>query len=1002
MRDLLLFRLLARREHDDERLPGLLDELAQEPLRERAPFFGPLVELAEADGADRSLRRRALAALRGATGLLATQAAVGALGDESLALDALCVLAIVASSEPARWAHVVFHESAAVRAAGLGLSRDKKAPSTWDLCLIADPHLREDVLSRMETETLDPPGGLAVLVDLVRAGVLPSAAAWKILCARPALTATAKSTLRHRDPSLVTRFLATAPAGPDFSLLEGTYGEGDTLVSVIPDETSEALERTLASARTAEQDLATAAWVDIRDRGPTPSRLALLARFHPASLRSPRLTQAHVRTAAETYLRSAVAGKDADVDDLLKERALLPDGRVDLRCAAAFLRLCHKKPFERLQQVVSAPLLTMALLEEPIEDAVLLLSLTDADHAGRREVLGLVPLSHVERTRADVLAALAARGPESLLGFVAGEPELSVALRTRDVARLDDARASTFAKALVERHGGDGVVLVLELGPEPPCALPRAVIEQAARGLETGAFVDALRKVDVDRLARVLGSIEPGSLILGKELALAEALRGHAHPGLASWSEARIAPPVEVSPPVVSRKRQGVAYESTVTPSVEACVALLGSIDPIAATDEAFSRVSSDSASFLASLDLAMVAAYGPSLEGLSPLGHAWLWRWDAHALAHLEHGLDEHGSLAALVRARLALTSSPLRARALSAIASALGTLSMRERERYLALVEEDALVALVAALSTDAALGAATALRYVARARAHDLGATARAVRLLLPDLDGSVRDVLAPLVDAAGLAPRRAVRIEPKTDEASLRAIRAATDIETLLRFTADERLEIVHEATLRLVELGEVGLAALADRIEIAQEAHGVRPILDSLSLWEAGPSRARALALRADPERPADLRFRLALAALECGVGGAAEEAIEIACSPLGASFFEPRDWEALARAMPLEDLACGLAPSPRATPTSGRSSTCSPCHPRRPRFARCAASWIKGRSAWARCAAEPPSSSTTWAMTMGSASCSASRWRTPPGAPTCSRPRPRARPGWPR
>ncbi len=916
MRDLLLFRLLARHEHDDERLPGLLDELTLEPLRERAPFFGPLVELAGSERADAELRRRALAALRGATGRLAIETAVRALDDEALALEALCLLAIVAAAEPARWAHVVFHPSAAVRAAGLALSRAGKAPRDWDLCLAADPSLREVVLATLDKEPLDPPGGLPVFVDMVRTGVLPEPAAWKVLSAGPTLAGNAKSTLRHRDPTLVAKFLATAPTGPDFSLLEGTYGEVDTLVSVFPEDAQMKLELALAKAGAAAQDLATAAWLDIRERGPTPSRLQILARFDPASLRSPKLSHADVRIAIDTYLRAGVSGMDGTVDALLAERAMLPDGRVDLRCASAFLRLCDKKPFERLQKAVAAPLLTMALLEEPIEDIVALLSLSDADDVGRREVLGLVPLSHAARTRAEVLATLAARGPQSLCAFVVGEPELSVALKLPEIAALPPERAAALAKSLVERHGADGVVLALELGPPIPSALARAVLEQAALALDTGEFVKALRALEPETLDGVLRTLQPGALLLGKELALAEALRGHAHPGLASWAEARTARPEQAPLPVVGRKRQGVAYESPSAPSVEACLALLGSMDPVAATDEAFARVSSDTAAFSAALDRAMVDAFGPTSESLSPLGHAWLWRWDAHALAHLEHGLVEHGSLAALVRARVALVSSALRVRSVAAVASAVGVLSARERDRYVDLVDDAALEAFVAALATDAALAAATALRYVARARSHDLGATVAAVRLLLPDLGGPVRDVLGPLVDAAGLAPRKNVRVEPKTDEAAIRAVRSATSVEALVRWTKDERTELVHEATLRLVELGEPGLRALIERLVEARGVEGVRPIVESISLWPEGPARARALALSEDAELPSDVRFRLALAGLECRADGAADCAISIACAS-AEPFFEPRDWEALARAVPQDTLACRLAPSPQ-------------------------------------------------------------------------------------
>lgn len=916
MQDLLLFRLLVRKEHDDERLPGLLEELANETLRERTPFFGPLVTLASDDRVPEGLRRRALAALRGATGLLTTETATEALEQPTLALDAVCLLAVIAKSEPARWAHVVFHAAPAVRAAGLALSRANDAPRTWDLCLAADPELREIVLGDATSGALEPPGGVAVLVDLLRAGMLPPEAAWKILEGHPALLGQ-HTALRYRQHSLLTRFLATAPTGPDFSILEGTADEIDVLLGAIPGDIPETLERTLAPAVMLGQALATSAWLDVRRRGPTPSRLQIIARFDPASLRSPSLSHEAVRTAAKTYVRSGVRGRDAEVDALLT-RAVLPDGRVDLFCAGAFLRLCDKKPYARLLGSIDRSLLTVALVEEPIEDVALLLSLNDEDDAGRQEIKSLVPLSHAKRTRADVLAALAIHAPESLLGFVAGEPELTVSLKTAEIAKVEGDRAAAFAKALVERHGPEALALALELGPGPTSSLGRAVIDHAALALATEAFVAAFSTLEPGTAERALAGTSPGSLPLGKERALAEHFRGHAHPGLAAWSEARVAPAEAPPPPVAARQRQGVAYRpSPASAPVEACVALLGSLDPVAATDEAFAKASSASAAFVEGLDAAMVDAFAWSHEPLSPLGHAWLWRWDAHALAHLERGLEEHGSLSALVRARLGLVSPLLRARAIAAIASALGVLSMRERPRYLALVDDAALEAFVDGLRGDASLHAATALRHVARARSHDLGPTIRAVRLVMPDLAGNVREVLAPLVEADGLPARREARVDPKPDEALVARIRSTTEIEALVRWTNDDRLVVVHEATLRLVEMGERGVSALADRIGGAPSADRVRPIIESISLWPDGPGRAQALSIVKDATRPLDVRFRVALAAIECGVSGAADLAVAIACEPCTESFFEPRDWDALARVVPLGSLAVRLAPSPQ-------------------------------------------------------------------------------------
>ncbi len=462
--DLQLFDLLVRGDHDDERVAGLLDDLAKEPIRDRAPFFGPLVEIAGDERAATSLRLRALAALRGASGLLSIETAARCLDDEALAPEAIHLLAFVARSEPARWAHVVFHPSAAIRAAGLAISRAGEATRDWDLCLVGDGALCEEVLADATAGKLAPPSGIAVLVDMVRAAALPPATAWKIVQSHPALLGQARAALRRREHALVTRFLEGSVSEPDFGLLESTEDEIDVLLSTVPDEGGELVDKTIQSAAAIGMELATSAWLDLHRRGPTPSRLSIIARFYPASLLTKTLSHADVRAASSTYLRAATRAPDWVAEKLLEARAIRADGGVDLLCAAAFVRLFDKAPFARLTAAIDPALLTTALIEEPLDDVVTLLSLHDEDDVGRRALLHLVPLSSGDRTRAAILAALAIGGPPALFTFVAGEPELPALLRDPGVATVAGDRAESLAKALLNRLGADVFRMLLELG----------------------------------------------------------------------------------------------------------------------------------------------------------------------------------------------------------------------------------------------------------------------------------------------------------------------------------------------------------------------------------------------------------------------------------------------------------------------------------------------------------------------------------------------------------
>ncbi len=925
VQDLLLFALLADRDFDDERMPALLDELGSESLRDRTPFFGALVTLAEDERANVELRRRALVALRGATGLLTIETAVDCLSEPALANDAVRVLAHVARSEAARWAHVVFHERAEVRALGLELSRAGEAPREWDLLLVADPAHRDEILCDAENGALAPPSGLALLIDLARNKTLTPPAAWGVLRAKPALLGGSHDKLRLRTAAIANRFLGTVSAEPDFSIIDKVVDELDDLLRVIPDDPHDPIEKTMHAASTVQAQIAASAWLDIRARGTTPSRLHLLALFHPPSFLSPKLDRADLRTGAALWHRWHVHYHSAVVEPLLA-RAVREDGRLDLYVATGIVRLCDKKPFHRLAEAVTPELLTMALLEEPMEDVVALLSLQDENDEGRSSTLGLIPATDERRTRGAVLAAMLLRAPTHLFPFIAAAPQLRAAMQDAQLKSLDAERSALFARAVMATSGAEVIPRVLgelcNVGAADS-TLARVTLVEASLTLETDDFVGGLLALDKRSmgprggvLAELLQTAPPGALALGKELALAERLRDHADERLAAWAAERTPAPAPTA--AAARQRQGVAYKSPPPmPSVETCVSLLGSMDPVAATDEAFAKVSNDSPSFLEDLDRAMARAYGPTNELLSPLGHAWLWRWDAHALAHLYRGLEDHASLAALVHARVALVSPPLRKAATHAIASAIGILAWRQRPRFLELVDDAALLALVAALRTDASLGAASALRNIARARQHDLSATAHAVRLMLPDLDTATREMLGPLVEAEGLLPRRPVRVEPRTDEALLAEIRKTKDLDALVRLTGDERTSVVHEATLRLVEMGDEGCRRLTDRLAATDDPRAVRPIIDSIPLWPEGDAKLRALALADDGSRPEELRFRIALADIECGGAGGLDRAIAIAHLPSREPFFEEGDWEALARASSARDLPRRLASSPQ-------------------------------------------------------------------------------------
>src|SRR5581483_8916108 len=125
-----------------------------------------------------------------------------------------------------------------------------------------------------------------------------------------------------------------------------------------------------------------------------------------------------------------------------------------------------------------------------------------------------------------------------------------------------------------------------------------------------------------------------------------------------------------------------------------------------------------------------------------------------------------------------------------------------------------------------------------------------------------------------------------------------IRKATSIEELLRLASSQRIRIVHEATLRLLELGERGQVALLGLLAAAKP-HDVevrRPIIESVTLWAPGESLRWANVFCADKERPSELRFRLAIALVERGED-TKDAIVDAARAPSEERWFAADDWE---------------------------------------------------------------------------------------------------------
>src|SRR6185312_4987984 len=120
-------------------------------------------------------------------------------------------------------------------------------------------------------------------------------------------------------------------------------------------------------------------------------------------------------------------------------------------------------------------------------------------------------------------------------------------------------------------------------------------------------------------------------------------------------------------------------------------------------------------------------------------------------------------------------------------------------------------------------------------------------------------------------------------------------------------------IVHEATLRLLEIGEGGRVALARILETAGDDAEVGPIAESIPLWDEGESLAHARAAAIDPTRPPHVRFAIACGLLERRERSFEPVIAETLLVPRDRAWFRPEHWGKLTGPLGFEKTALAIA-----------------------------------------------------------------------------------------
>ncbi len=683
------------------------------------------------------------------------------------------------------------------------------------------------------------------------------------------------------------------------------------------------------------------------------------------------------RAAVETLYgvgRSARRATDEALREVvLHEICRRPSGRLDLFVVGGLLHLCHEHPYERLRAWVGLEAVLEAFGED-VDGSIPFLSLHDDSKEGRADLIAQICASHPFQ-RPLLLALLALASPLDALDFLDGlaPPEASeVAIELVGVARrappaLTPKRTARLAQVLGPRlaRGDVRAFLVAWLGSPAPEDLPfgLAVLGAVSLALPAEPLVDAVASLEAELVRRLAAAVPYcASFPHGKELALAHGLVEHPDREVSAWARSRI-PAADAPAPPVTRAGEGriprlsrsarasiagaaeaalgaalapcLAGPTTglcealaerpapAVPAVVACVALLGAHDPIAAVERELARFGSTSPAFLGALDREAVRNWEREPD-LPLFGHALLHRWERHAFAAFDALIGLAGGLAEGLATAARLHLGYLAIEVWDAAASVVAMWRWRDRSRLASFATEALGEVLVGAL--DGPLGEPAARMLVSVHEAgvggDVLGAVRSIVSGLLPDLSDATREILAPWIESRGLParplPRR--RSAAELDEETVARLRASDDLDALEAACRAESTRVVEEAALRLLELGEGGTARLVRVLSSATTPPEIRPLLESVALWPDGPSLAALRAYAADPDAPAELRFRLLAGLIERGEREHLEAALAVACEGLsGPHWFRPEDWARLRKAGATDDaLALALATSPQA------------------------------------------------------------------------------------
>lgn len=941
--------------------PAELSPLAVTPVGGRGAFLGRLVTLAE--HADAELRTAALACLAGARGMRAVRAIVARLDDhdEAVRMAAVDALRVTAREAPTRYVHALFHPRLDVRRACLHHVPSGIAEAAS--YLRADPEcadLIEDVPW--------PEPRLPLVFDLHAMGKLGSAEMIRVVSWSPPLELKAFLEKEHgRMAAEVDAYLENCARDPVLSPAPRTDAI-DQLWRAIAEASAyeRGLETVVVTATLAKKSplmrRVVASLLSHLARDPRPELWGALAALEPRTIDWACFDRTQADAVAVALIRFKWPVRPLAAQSL---RLLnCPWVKGDVALAAAIAGFLSAKRLHRLAAAAGESALLDALV---------------ASDRGWAEICHLPQekpphelrwLSMIERTRPARSAELAGIA----IGIFSGKrleafidqmqrparPLAFLALVRRTTLAADDPRILTAAAMLstrIDRAGWTQVLAtLLEAGTPERELLIAIIVMRSLADKMLASVATALSDAALLRVIEIVDSANgANALPRSREVALAEAASLRKDPALIIWAAKILKPPTVAAavtlPPIRAQRTLSDAERAEIAsvpdakldevlapstlaptaglvdalsrrvarPNVNACVALLGCVDPLPEVAIQLDRFSERTAKFEAELDNLAPHSWGtgrPALAELPrfndsqfpPLVHARLWRWEAHTdqLAKWIAKIGSvHQALLAIENLEGWLATSTL----WRGVAEVLVFARYRDRPRFLA--EGTEALAKYAAERVDQHYGLQAARVCVALVEGGAVPITAIRATILdrTPDASADTRDQLARLIRLDGMpTPPRQIDIGI-TSASLIEKIRSTRDLDALERYCTDARFTVVQEAVLVMVTQGEPGQLRLARLLSRLAELAAPVPLLASITLWDAPAALDIARTLAANADLPPEWQFHLCL-----GLGDLAR-AIAAVHVPT-TSWFRRTDWDALTKQMPALDAAIALADAP--------------------------------------------------------------------------------------